>query len=79
MKNRSKISKEKTQQYYEDYDYELFQDTRNAYHKGNFSYSAKNLVRVNYIKEKKEKQRQDQIQDSLYKFQAMIKEEGKNQ
>jgi hypothetical protein len=78
MKNRSKITKEKSHNENEDYDYEFFQDSRNVYHKGKFSYSAKNLVRVNYIKEKKEKQRQDQIEDSLYKFHAKIKEEGKN-
>lgn len=47
-------------------------DSRNVYHKGKHSYNVKNALRIQYIKEKKEMQRESQKQSYLYKFHQRI-------
>jgi hypothetical protein len=55
------------------FDYEAHKDSRSVHHKGKYGYSNANLQRIYYIKERKEKQREDQKIDSLVNFHAKIK------
>lgn len=55
-----------------DYDYEVNKDTRSLHHKSKFGYSNTNLRRICYIKERKDKQKEDQKKDSLITFHAKI-------
>ena len=72
MKKKSKISRIEKALESEEYNWELITDTRNAHFRGKVSYNTKNLKRIGYIKEKKDKQRQDQLQDPLFKFNQRI-------
>jgi hypothetical protein len=54
------------------FDYEGTKDKRNARNKGKFSYKDTELMRINYIKQKKDLQRQEQKKDPLTKFTERI-------
>ena len=55
------------------FDYEINRDSRSQYHKGKHSYKSNELLRIHYIKERKEKQKENQAMDSIVKFHEKIK------
>lgn len=67
-------SKEKERQKSVDsgFDYDHQRDSRNVHHKGKHSYNTKELLRIHYIKQKKEKQKEEQSRNSLFRFHSRI-------
>lgn len=54
------------------FDAEKHRDDRNMHHKGKHSYNSSEAVRIHYIKDKKQKQKEDASQTSLKKFLSNI-------
>lgn len=54
------------------FDYDSARDTRNVRHKGKHGYNTKELVRIQYIKDKKDLQREERTKSSLEKFKHNI-------
>jgi hypothetical protein len=50
------------------FDAEFQRDTRNVRHKGKHGYSSKEKIRIEYIKEKKTWQKEDQSKSALQRF-----------
>lgn len=61
MTSTKKLSRKKSEDFF-GFDSTKQQDKRNVRHKGKYSYNAKNLLRIEYIKQKRKLQREEQQQ-----------------